>query len=105
VEIYEFEKTELNSQEEMEKQARQYAEEQLQAMQVEMQQLMQAKAAQAAEILAMRQEFKGIQQQAQERHNTMRAANEQLAVEKAQVRPDTCLAGSMPCGCNIISSP
>jgi DNA repair exonuclease SbcCD ATPase subunit len=86
VEIYEFEKTELNSQEEMEKQARQYAEEQLQAMQVEMQQLMQAKAAQAAQMLALKQEFEAIQRDAQEKHNAMRAAHQELAAKNAQVR-------------------
>jgi hypothetical protein len=70
----------------MEKQARQYAEEQLQAMQVEMQQLMQSKAAQAAEMLALRQEFKGIQEQAQQEHNAMRAAHQQLVAENSKVR-------------------
>jgi uncharacterized protein (DUF111 family) len=96
VEIYEFEKTELNSQEEMEKQARQYAEEQLQAMQVELQQMMQAKAAQAAQILALKQEFEAIQRDAQEKHNAMRAAHQELAAKNAQVhvagRTLQCLA-------------
>eukprot|EP00775_Hariotina_reticulata_P004712 gene4712-4962_t len=71
VEIYEFEKTELNSQEEMEKQARQYAEEQLQQLQVEIQQLLQAKSAQASQMLSMRQEFEGFQQEAQRQHEAM----------------------------------
>lgn len=85
MEIYEFEKTELNSQEEMEKQARQYAEEQVQHMQVEMQQLMQAKSAQAAQMLSMRQEFEGIQLQAQRQHDAMKQEHAQLAATITQV--------------------
>lgn len=87
LEIYEFEKEERNSQDEMEKQARQYAEEQLQVAQGEVSQLMQAKQAQADQMRALREEFMGIQQAAQQQHNAMRAAHEHMAGENAQVRP------------------
>lgn len=73
VEIYEFEKTELNSQEEMEKAARQYAEEQLAALQVECSGLVAARGQAAAQMAAMRVEFEGIQAEAAAQHDAMRA--------------------------------
>lgn len=88
LEIYEFEKEERNSQDEMEKQARQYAEEQLQVAQGEVSQLMQAKQAQADQMRALREEFMGIQQAAQQQHNAMRAAHEHMAGENAQLREE-----------------
>lgn len=87
MEIYEFEKTELNSQEEMEKQARQYAEEQLEDMRVEMQRLLQAKNAQSQQILNMQQEFEGRQQEAQMHCDALKQEHTHLANTVAQVCP------------------
>lgn len=70
----------------MEKQARQYAEEQLQQLQVEIQQLLQAKSAQASQMLSMRQEFEGFQQEAQRQHEAMLQQHAALQGTIAQVR-------------------
>lgn len=86
MDIYEFEKTELNSQEEMEKQARQYAEEQLQMTQMQMQGMRQAHNEQHAAMQALKQEFEGLRQEAARKH--LQDKEEALALEQrlTQVR-------------------
>lgn len=83
--MYEFEKTELNSQEDMEKQARQYAEEQLEDMRVEMQQLIQARHAQAQQIVSMQQEYEARQRDAQMQYDMLNQEHARLAHTVAQV--------------------
>ena len=85
VDIYEFEKMEMTSQEEMEKQARQYAEEQRQAAQMELQAMRQAKNAQQAQLVALRQEFEGLRQEAAHRHQQDKEVAQALEHKVAQV--------------------
>lgn len=52
----------------MEKQARQYAEEQLQTAQMELQAMRQAKNTHQAQMVALKQEFEGLRQEASRQH-------------------------------------
>jgi uncharacterized protein YPO0396 len=85
VDIYEFEKMELNSQEEMEKAARQYAEEQLAAVQGELKAAHQAAAAQAAQAAALWQQCQGLQAQADAQHQADQEQAAQLQQRVTQV--------------------
>lgn len=69
----------------MEKQARQYAEEQLQDMRVEMQKLLQTNSAQAQQMVSMQQEFQEKQLEAQTRFDSLKQDHAQLTNTIAQV--------------------
>lgn len=90
VDIYEFEKTELNSQEEMEKQARLYAEEQLQEAKMALQAERQAKGELYAQLEGMRREFAGAQEDAKREHELEKQQNLALQAQLEQVRCMVC---------------
>lgn len=97
VDIYEFEKTELNSQEEMEKQARLYAEEQLQEAKMALQCERQAKAELQGQIKAKMQEFAGLLEEATQKHTQEKERNAALQQQLEQVRgvPARCFGSGL----------
>lgn len=113
VEIYEFEKTELNSQEEMEKQARQYAEEQLQTAQMELQAMRQAKNTHQAQMVALKQEFEGLRQEAARQHLQDKEGHLVLEQKVAQAEQKAMQVGTVAilsrtaqhkCGASLIGN-
>lgn len=95
VDIYEFEKTELNSQEEMEKQARLYAEEQLQEAKMALQCERQAKAELQGQVKAKMQEFAELLQEATQKHEQEKERALALQQQLEQVRHHRMLGAGL----------
>jgi hypothetical protein len=91
VDIYEFEKTELNSQEEMEKQARLYAEEQLQEAKMALQAERQAKGERDAQLKALRQEAAECMADWEQKLELQRQQNLAVQAQLEQVRCRMCM--------------
>jgi hypothetical protein len=86
VDIYEFEKTELNSQEEMEKQARLYAESELQKAKMDNQALQKAKMDKEVEMQATKHKWQELLEEGQRAHQQEKDLNSALQQQLDQVR-------------------